>query len=400
MSDLLTAAGAARARAYAPYSGLKVGAAVRAAGGRVFAGCNVENAAFPLGQCAEATAIGCMVAGGETRIVEVAVAGSGAGPCVPCGGCRQRLSELAGPETPVHMAGTEGGALTMKLGELLPRAFGPADLGHPPAPPASIAEVVGARASGFRPLVGIVLGSGLGALTEAIEVVASVGYAELPGFPQPAVSGHAGRLVLGHLVGVPVACLQGRVHLYEGHPAAEVARLVGGLAELGCRCLVLTNAAGSLRPEVGPGRLVALSDHINLQGTNPLVGAASFVDMGEVYDRALRAELQTAAAAEGIDLVAGVYLAVLGPCFETPAEIRAFRVLGADLVGMSTVPEAIAARALGLRVAAVSVVTNLAAGMLARPLSHSETLEQSGRAAADLARLLRAAMPAIARALA
>jgi xanthosine phosphorylase len=253
--------------------------------------------------------------------------------------------------------------------------------------------VLAERAPGFRATIGIVLGSGLGALAEAIEPVAVIDYRDLPGFPQPTVGGHAGRVVLGHLEGVPVACLQGRVHLYEGKPAADVGRLVGGLADLGCGVLLLTNAAGSLRTEIGPGRLVLISDHIGLQGTNPLVGSARFVDMSQVYDPALRGALGAAAVRCGIELVEGVYLAVLGPCFETPAEIRAYRSLGADLVGMSTVPEAIAARALGMKVAGISVVTNLAAGMQASPLSHAQTLEQSGRAAADLARLVRAALP-------
>ena len=242
------------------------------------------------------------------------------------------------------------------------------------------------------------LGSGLGALADAIQTAAVIDYHDLPGFPQPSVSGHAGRLVLGTLAGVPVACLQGRVHLYEGRPAADVASLVGGLAALGCHTLLLTNAAGSLKPEVGPGRLVLLLDHINLQGTNPLVGSARFVDMSGVYDHRLREVMHKAAAIEGIDLADGVYMALLGPIFETPAEIRAFRVLGADLVGMSTVPEAIAARSSGLRVVAVSVVTNLAAGMAPMPLSHAETLEQSARAASDLTRLIARALPELAHA--
>ncbi len=398
MNDLLAAARAARDAAYAPYSRFQVGAALRSATGRIFSGGNVENAAYPQGQCAEASALGAMVTAGERRVVEVLVIGSGPEPCAPCGGCRQRLNEFGGPDTVVHLAGTGGELVTTTLGELLPRAFGPSDLGAGSVAPASIAAVLAERAPGFVPAVGLILGSGLGEIADAIMPEAVIDYRDLPGFPRPTVSGHAGRLVLGRLGGVPVACLQGRVHLYEGRPPGEVARLVDALAEIGCRILLLTNAAGSLRPDVGPGALVVLSDHINLQGTNPLVGAARFVDMSAVYDAALRGVLFETAATAGVPLAEGVYLAVLGPCFETPAEIRAYRTLGADLVGMSTVPEAIAARAAGLRVAAISIVTNLAAGMSGAALSHQETLEQSGKAAAALRRLLEAAMPGFARA--
>lgn len=396
MNELEAAAAAARDAAYAPYSGFRVGAALRASSGRIHVGANVENAAYPQGQCAETSAIGAMVTAGDRRIVEAVVIGSGPAPCTPCGGCRQRLNEFAAPDVPVHMLGNGGARLTRTLADLLPHAFGPADLGLPPATDRTLRSVVAERAPGFRPLVGIVLGSGLGALADAIEPTAVIDYRDLPGFPRPGVGGHAGRMVLGKLEGVPVACLQGRIHLYEGRPAAEVGRLVGGLHELGCKVLLLTNAAGSLRREVGPGRLALIVDHIGLQGTNPLVGSARFVDMSEVYDSGLRVTLRSAARACGVDLAEGVYLAVLGPCFETPAEIRAYRGLGADLVGMSTVPEAIAARALGMKVAGISVVTNLAAGMQASPLSHDQTLEQSGRAAADLARLVRAALPEMA----
>lgn len=398
MNDLLAAATAARDAAYAPYSGFRVGAALRSANGRIHVGANVENAAYPQGQCAEASAIGAMVTAGDRSIVEAAVVGSGPAPCNPCGGCRQRLNEFAAPEVEIHMFGNEGAVLTRTIAELLPHSFGPADLGMQPTVAPTLQEVLAERAPGFRAVIGIVLGSGLGALAEAIEPVAVIDYRDLPGFPQPTVGGHAGRMVLGRLEGVAVACLQGRVHLYEGRPASEVSRLVGGLADIGCKALLLTNAAGSLRPDIGPGRLVLISDHIGLQGSNPLVGSPRFVDMSQVYDPALRAALGAAAGRCGIELAEGVYLAVLGPCFETPAEIRAYRTLGADLVGMSTVPEAIAARALDIKVAGVSVVTNLAAGMQASPLSHAQTLEQSGRAAADLARLVRAALPELAHA--
>ena len=194
--------------------------------------------------------------------------------------------------------------------------------------------------------------------------------------------------------GVPVACLQGRVHLYEGVPAATLAVLPRTLKALGCELLILTNAAGALRLELTPGTVVLIEDHINLLGQSPLVGANDpaigprFPDMSEVYDRELRARLQRIAGRLGIELPGGVYLATLGPAFETPAEIRAFRALGADLVGMSTVPEAIGARHCGLKVLGLSIVTNLAAGLGQQPLSHAETLTQAAGAATTLQRLL------------
>jgi xanthosine phosphorylase len=219
------------------------------------------------------------------------------------------------------------------------------------------------------------------------------------------VQGHAGRLVLGSLAGVPVACLSGRAHLYEGVGAAPLNTLVRTLKAIGCQALLLTNAAGSLRPEVGPGSLVLIEDHINLQGINPLAGpnddhvGPRFVDLSEVYARSLRDVLAAAAQRAGMALPRGIYLATLGPSFETPAEIRAFRALGADLVGMSTVPEAISARHAGLAVAAISIVTNLAAGLASAPLTHAETLAHAAAAADRVGRLLEAALPEIARAL-
>jgi xanthosine phosphorylase len=231
-------------------------------------------------------------------------------------------------------------------------------------------------------------------------------YRDLPGFPRPSVPGHAGRLVLGRLAGVPVACLQGRAHLYEGGGAGPLNTLVRTLQAVGCRALILTNASGSLRPDLGPGSLVLVEDHLNLQGTNPLVGpnddgvGPRFVDLSEVYSTRLRTALAAAAQALGMALARGVYLAVLGPAFETPAEIRAYRMLGADLVGMSTVPEAITARHAGLEVAALSVVTNLAAGLAGEPLTHAVTLTQSAAAAGRFGDLIEAALPEIARGLA
>jgi xanthosine phosphorylase len=252
-----------------------------------------------------------------------------------------------------------------------------------------------AAGSGFTtPRLGLVLGSGLGALAEAIEDATAIPYADLPGFPVGSVAGHAGRLVLGTLEGTPVVVLQGRAHLYEGIPVADLAVPVRTVRALGAETLVLTNAAGSLNPQSGPGSLMALTDHINFMGANPLTGANDeaigprFVGLGDAYDLALRAALRAAAEAEDVALAEGVYLAVSGPSFETPAEIRAFKVLGADAVGMSTVPEVIVARHCGLRVAAVSAITNLAEGMGEEVLSHEHTLASAAVASKDLQRVL------------
>jgi purine-nucleoside phosphorylase len=245
--------------------------------------------------------------------------------------------------------------------------------------------------------VGVVLGSGLGAVADAVEEPVVVSYEDLPGFPRPTVFGHAGQAVLGRIGGVPVAILQGRAHLYEAPPPGSFDALrapVRALRAAGASVLVLTNAAGSLRPEVGPGSLMAITDHINLQGVNLLVGpnddaiGPRFPSLRDAYDPALLASLRASARELGIPLAEGVYLAVAGPSFETPAEIRAFGVLGADAVGMSTVQETIIARHCGLRVAAVSVITNLAEGMSDEPLSHEQTLGAAQDGAGDLTRLL------------
>ena len=402
MNDLFSAALAARTHAHAPYSGFAVGAALRTPSGRIFAGANVENAAYPQGQCAEASAIGAMVAAGEPEIVEVAVVGGGEGLCTPCGGCRQRLAEFAGPEVQIHVCGPEGLRRTLNLGELLPFSFSGRNLGV--AGTGASVDPLDEALAVLSPKVAIVLGSGLDALAERIEVAASLHYTDLRDFPRPTVAGHSGTAILGRLAGVPVLGLRGRAHLYEGNSPALVARWIRRLRGLGVTTLVLTNAAGSLRPQVGPGSLVVVSDHINMQGASPLVGpnddgvGPRFPDLSAVYDPEMRAILARAGDGIGIALATGVYLACLGPAFETPAEIRAFRALGADLVGMSTVPEAIAAVHAGMKVAAISVVTNLAAGLASGPLSHEETLAGGRAASARLADLLEAALPEIARA--
>jgi xanthosine phosphorylase len=248
--------------------------------------------------------------------------------------------------------------------------------------------------AGRAPRVGIVLGSGLGAVADAVRDARTIDYRDLPGFPRPTVEGHAGRAVVGDLAGVVVAVLQGRQHLYEGPPHEPIRTPIRALRAAGADTLILTNAAGSLRREVGPGTLMAISDHINLTGQNPLAGpnddalGPRFPSLRDAYDPELRATLHATADELGIPLADGVYLAVTGPSFETPAEIRAFRTLGADAVGMSTVPEVILARHAGLRVVAVSAITNLAEGMGGEPLSHEQTLRYANAAAGDLTRLI------------
>jgi xanthosine phosphorylase len=253
------------------------------------------------------------------------------------------------------------------------------------------AAVVAEAAAGVTPELGLVLGSGLARVAGAVESPVRIPYSKLPGFTSATVPGHASELLVGRLGGHVVACLSGRSHVYEGVSQQAIATPIRTLALLGIKVLLLTNASGSLRREVGPGSLVALTDHINLLGFNPLTGpnddafGPRFPSLGEAYDREVRARLHAAATAVGTPLHEGVYLATPGPSFETPAEIRAFRTLGADLVGMSTVPEVIVARHAGLRVGAVSVVTNLAEGLGSEALTHEHTLRAGERGAAALA---------------
>jgi xanthosine phosphorylase len=257
---------------------------------------------------------------------------------------------------------------------------------------AEAASVMTERA-GVNPRVGIVLGSGLGAVADAVADPTAIDYADLPGFPRPTVAGHGGRAVLGRIGHVPVAVLEGRAHVYEGD-LESVRTPIRALRAAGAEILVLTNAAGSLRAEVGPGRLMLITDHINLSGVNVLAGpnddeiGPRFPSLRDAYDPELRERLRAAAGELGIELAEGVYIAVSGPSFETPAEIRAFVMLGADAVGMSTVHETAVARHSGLRVAAVSAITNLAEGMGPEPLSHDQTLRDAQRAADDLVPLL------------
>lgn len=227
------------------------------------------------------------------------------------------------------------------------------------------------------PTLGVVLGSGLGGFADALTGVRKIPYSDLPHFPDTRVSGHGHHLCFGRAGTIEIACLQGRVHAYEGHSLSRVVLGVRLLAALGCRAVLLTNAAGGIRDDLAPGSLMLIADHLNLTGRNPLVGLATgwgtrFPDMTAVYDHELRAVAQRAADQLNLDLREGVYAGLLGPSYETPAEIRMLRTLGADAVGMSTVLEAIALRELGVRVAAVSVITNRAAGLSGRPLNHAE----------------------------
>ena len=265
---------------------------------------------------------------------------------------------------------------------------------HPPLPPEAEAALAHIRTRGFdRPVdTALVLGTGLGALADAVTDGIDIPYEDIPGFPPPGVSGHAGRLVIGNLESSRVALLSGRTHYYERGEAAAMRLPLQTLAGMGVRNLLLTNASGSLHPDWYPGSLAVLKDHINLSGANPLIGMASdarFVSMTDAYDSRLRQRFRTVAAASGITLREAVYMWFSGPSFETPAEIKMARQLGADLVGMSTVPEVILARWLGMRVAALSVVTNFGAGIAGANPTHAETQEVAAAGAIGLRRLLR-----------
>jgi purine-nucleoside phosphorylase len=256
------------------------------------------------------------------------------------------------------------------------------------------AEYIRAALPSFAPATGLILGSGLGDLAEAIEPQAVFDYGDLPGFPSATAPSHRGRLILGTLAGHPVACMQGRIHLYEGVEPAALAVPVRTLKALGCARLIVTNAAGSLDPAMAPGALMAITDHINLMGANPLAAphdeadGPRFFPMNDAYAPALRALARQAVQAAGITLHEGVYLAVTGPNFETPAEIRAFRTLGADAVGMSTVPEVIVAAQAGLPVLGLSMMTNMAAGLAEAPPTAQEVHDTAATAAGDMGRLI------------
>jgi len=260
----------------------------------------------------------------------------------------------------------------------------------------------------LQPAIGIVLGSGLGNFAAHVKDATRISYADIPLFPQSTVQGHSGHLVLGTIAGVPVAVMQGRVHAYEGYPISEVTFPTRVLGLLGCKTLIVTNAAGAIRTTLQQGSLVVISDHINLTGTNAALGpneprfsmvsgaGQRFFDMSSAYSQRLRALAIAEAARQKFPLTEGVYLAVLGPSFETPAEIRAFRTLGADLVGMSTVHEVIVARHMGLEVLGISLVTNMAAGVLNETINHEDVMEVGRNAEKQFTSLLTALIPQIA----
>jgi len=265
----------------------------------------------------------------------------------------------------------------------------------------------------LQPTLGIILGSGLGNFASQVQDATTIPYAEIPHFPQSTVVGHSGKLVLGTIgspnAGIPVAVMQGRVHAYEGYSMAQVTFPTRVLGLLGVRQLIVTNAAGGINTRYGQGAIVAISDHINLTGTNAALGpneprfgllpaaGQRFFDMSTAYSPALRKLAIAEANRQGWPLDEGVYLAVLGPSYETPAEIRAFRTLGADLVGMSTVHEVIIARHMGLEVLGLSVVTNMAAGVLDEPINHEEVMEIGRRIEGQFTNLLTALVPQLAK---
>jgi purine-nucleoside phosphorylase len=257
--------------------------------------------------------------------------------------------------------------------------------------PELTAQFIRSRAPGRAPKVAVVLGSGLGGLAEDVEDAIRIPYADLAGFPKAAVSSHKGELVVGRIAGTEVAVLAGRAHYYEHGNPREMAGAIAALKAWGVETLLLSNAAGGVNPAYGPGTVMLITDHIAFSGLNPLIGVAGderFVDMVTAYDPALAETARGVARAAGMALKEGVYMWFSGPSFETPAEIRMARVLGADAVGMSTVPEVILARYHKLRVLALSMVTNFGAGMTGQPLSHHETKEVAERGAADFRALV------------
>ena len=253
----------------------------------------------------------------------------------------------------------------------------------------------------LRPRIAMVLGSGLGNFAEDLGDAVRVPFQQIPHFAPSTAIGHAGQLVIGNIAGVPVVAMQGRLHLYEGYPAETVVFPIRAFARMGVQALILTNAAGAVNLAYGPGRLVVISDHINLQGQNPLVGCDGerlgprFIDMTDAYCESYRRMAFTAAKKLGIEISEGVYAGLLGPSYETPAEVRFLRAIGADLVGMSTVPEAIAARQLGMNILAISCIANAAAGTITEKITHELVLETGRRASGQFKALLRELLPVI-----
>jgi len=272
----------------------------------------------------------------------------------------------------------------------------------------SAAQLILARTP-LRPKIGLVLGSGLVGFADSLTDATRVPYTDIPSFPQSTAIGHAGRLIVGNVIGkagaVAVAAMQGRVHLYEGYSAQQVTFPIRVFGRMGIRAVILTNAAGGINLGYSQGALVLIRDHLNLQGTNPLVGAnddrfgVRFPDMTQAYSHRYREIAREEAGRLGITLHEGIYAGLLGPSYETPAEIEYLRRIGADLVGMSTVAEVIAARHMGINVLAISCVTNMAAGILDQPLSHAEVMETGERVKSTFEALLRAVLPRIAESL-
>jgi len=251
----------------------------------------------------------------------------------------------------------------------------------------------------LRPAIGVVLGSGLGAFAEELSDRMEAPYSEIPGWPGSTAVGHAGKLVIGKLAGQPIAVMAGRAHLYEGYTPAQATFGVRVLGSLGARSMVFTNAAGGINATLDRGGLVLIADHINLQGSNPLVGpnddalGPRFPDMSEAYSRSYREIAKMVAAELCIHMPEGIYAAMLGPCYETPAEIRFLRAIGADMVGMSTVPEVIVANHMGMKVLGISCVTNMAAGILPQKINHQEVLETGAMVRGTLVKFLKAVVP-------
>jgi purine-nucleoside phosphorylase len=255
----------------------------------------------------------------------------------------------------------------------------------------------------LRPQIALVLGSGLGAFADELTDAVRIPFADIPHYPKPSAEGHAGRLVIGKVGDVAVAAMQGRVHFYEGHPISDVVFPMRVFGRMGIRAAILTNAAGGVSTKLKQGCLVILQDHINLQGTAALIGANDerfglrFVDMSKAYDPQFRQIAIDAASVLNIDAAEGVYAAMSGPCYETPAEIRFLRTIGADVVGMSTVQEVMVARHMAIRVLAISCVTNMAAGILDQPITHAEVLETGARVHGQFVALLKAVIPQMQR---
>jgi len=253
-----------------------------------------------------------------------------------------------------------------------------------------------------QPVLGLILGSGLGAYADSFQNRTAIPFNDLSHFPSSTVLGHSGNLVIGNAEGVPAVALQGRVHLYEGYSVSEVAFPARVLGALGIRHLIVTNAAGGINTAFRPGDLMLITDHINLMGTNPLIGpnmdelGPRFPDMSESYDGAMRSIAQEVARQRGIVLREGVYIDLLGPSYETPAEIRMFRTLGADAVGMSTIPEVIVANHMGIRVLGISCITNMAAGILPQKLTHQEVMDTTERVREEFQLLLQGIIPRLA----